>query len=85
MTTIKTAVSIEEGLFYQADELAREMQVSRSRLFALALENYVAQYNSRKITEILSEVYAEGLTAEEEENLVAMRRYQTKLWKDEPW
>jgi len=85
MTTIKTAVSIEEGLFYQADELAREMQVSRSRLFALALENYVAQYNSRKITEILNEVYADGLTAEEVETLEAMRRYQAKLWKDEPW
>lgn len=85
MTTIKTAVSIEEGLFYQADELAREMQVSRSRLFALALENYVAQYNNRKITEILNEVYADGLTAEEVETLEAMRRYQAKLWKDEPW
>jgi metal-responsive CopG/Arc/MetJ family transcriptional regulator len=85
MTTIKTAVSIEESLFHRAEEMAREMQVSRSRLFALALENYVAQYHSRKITEILNEVYADGPTAEEEETLEAMRRYQAKLWKDEPW
>ena len=85
MTTIKTAVSIEEGLFNQADELAKEMQVSRSRLFALALENYVSQHRSRKITEILNEEYADGPTAEELETLEAMRRYQAILWKDEPW
>lgn len=85
MTTIKTAVSIEKSLFNQADELAKEMQVSRSRLFALALENYVAQYRSRKITDILNEEYADGPTAEEMETLEAMRRYQAKLWKDEPW
>lgn len=85
MTTIKTAVSIEESLFNQADELAREMQVSRSRLIALALENYIAQYRRRKITEILNEEYADGPTAEEVETLEAMRRYQAKLWKEEPW
>jgi predicted transcriptional regulator len=85
MTTIKTAVSIEESLFRKAEELAAEMRVSRSRLFALALEDYVDQYRNQKITDILNEVYAGGPSEEEEMQLEAMRRYQAKLLEDEPW
>lgn len=85
MTTIKTAISIEESLFHKAEELAAEMQVSRSRLFALALEDYVRQYHSQKITGILNEVYAGDPSEEEARQLEAMRRYQATLLKDDPW
>jgi metal-responsive CopG/Arc/MetJ family transcriptional regulator len=85
MTTIKTAVSIEETLFRRAEALAEELQVSRSRLISLALEAYIAQMRRNWITERLNEVYGDGPTTEEEEELEAMRQYQVKLWKDEPW
>ena len=38
MASIKTAISLQQSLFEQVDTLARELQVSRSRLFALAIE-----------------------------------------------
>ena len=37
MQTVKTAISIQEGLFEQAETLARQIKISRSRLFVLAL------------------------------------------------
>ena len=43
MAIIKTAVSIESGLFEKAEKAAQNLKVSRSRLFALALDNYLTQ------------------------------------------
>ncbi len=37
MTSIKTAISLEESLFKQAEDLARELQIPRSHLYALAV------------------------------------------------
>jgi hypothetical protein len=85
MTTIKTAVSIEETLFRRVEATASEMQVSRSRLISMALEVFFAECRKREIGAILEEEYADGPTEEEQDTLNAMRRYQVKLWQGEPW
>jgi hypothetical protein len=36
--TVKTAISIDKGLFEQAEAIAKELAISRSHLFTLALE-----------------------------------------------
>jgi predicted transcriptional regulator len=59
LANVKTAVSIEEPLFERAEELAREMNVSRSRLYEMALEDFIRQQESKKILRELDEVYAE--------------------------
>ena len=41
VNTMKTAVSVDDELITEADRAAREMGVSRSRLFSLALEAYL--------------------------------------------
>ena len=43
MANIKTAISLQESLFAQAEDLARDLNVSRSRLFVLALENFIRE------------------------------------------
>ena len=85
MTTIKTAVSIEESLFRRVEELAGELQVPRSRIFSMALESYIERYDTQKLIDILNVVYADGLTAEEKEDMEAMRHLQAKLLEDEQW
>lgn len=85
MTTIKTAVSIEDSVFERAEQVAEELEVSRSFLYTLALQNFIAQYDSRRITEILNEVYADGPTVEETQYLEAMWHYHVQLIKDDPW
>ena len=55
---MKTAISIPDELFSSADSLARKLGVSRSRLFATALAEYLAKHRTAKVTERLNAVYA---------------------------
>jgi metal-responsive CopG/Arc/MetJ family transcriptional regulator len=56
---MKTAISIPDELFESADELAEEMGVSRSHLYATAVAEYVAKHRTGDVTARLNEVYAE--------------------------
>lgn len=66
MQTTKTAVSIQKALFDQADTLARRMKVSRSRLFALALEDYIQRQENRQLLKRLDAAYADEPDAGEQ-------------------
>jgi len=55
---MKVALSIPDELFESAEKLARRLGVSRSRLYATALAEFVAKNRGRKITERLNAVYA---------------------------
>ena len=44
--TVKTAISLDGGLFRQAQRLARRMKVSRSRLFA---PTRIVRYTGRAV------------------------------------
>jgi metal-responsive CopG/Arc/MetJ family transcriptional regulator len=59
MTNIKTAISIQQSIFEQAETIAQEMKVSRSRLFVLALENFIRDYQDRKLFETINQTCAE--------------------------
>lgn len=55
---MKTAISLPDELFNSAESLARKLGISRSRLFATALAEFLAKHRSTKVTERLNEVYA---------------------------
>ena len=55
---MKVALSIPDELFESADVLAKRLGVSRSRLYATALGDYLAKHRGRKTTERLNTVYA---------------------------
>ena len=54
---MKTAVSLPDHLFRRADEVAAELRIPRSRLFALALEEFLRNYRQQNVTERLNAVY----------------------------
>jgi hypothetical protein len=56
---MKTAVSIPDDLFVEADDLARRLGVPRSRLFADALAAYLAAHRRSGVTAALDELYAD--------------------------
>jgi metal-responsive CopG/Arc/MetJ family transcriptional regulator len=64
VNTMKTAISVDDDLITEADRTAREMGVSRSRLFSLALENYLRNREHGKILEQLNRVYADEAGAD---------------------
>ena len=67
-TTKKTAVSIPSALFDQAESFAAELGLSRSLLYANALEAHLSRLKQDKISAQLTEGYAEG-DPEEEKSL----------------
>lgn len=79
METIKTAISIDKSLFKQADALAKKMDISRSRLFVIALEDYMRQLENQEILEKINAVYANEPDEEEKELLRKMRLSYRKL------
>jgi metal-responsive CopG/Arc/MetJ family transcriptional regulator len=83
MSNIKTAISLQEELFNQAEQVARNMNISRSRLFALALEEFIARQRNRQILEQLNLVYSDGLDEDEQLLLQKMRRIQKRQSEDE--
>lgn len=85
MTTIKTTVSIDGDLFCQAKELAYELQVSWSGLVSLALKAFIERHETRKIMNKLNEVYADGITEEEQFTLDQMARLYAETQEPEEW
>ncbi|MFN3490771.1 MAG: hypothetical protein ACK40V_00985 [Anaerolineales bacterium] len=79
METIKTAISIDKSLFKQADALAKKMNISRSRLFVIALEDYMRQLENQEILEKINAVYANEPDEEEKELLRKMKHSYRKL------
>ena len=78
---MKVAISLPDDLFRAADEAAREMGVSRSKLYATAVAEYLARRRDEHITSLLDQVYREqpsGLTPE-------LRRAQGRSLAADEW
>lgn len=71
---MKTAVSIEDEIFQKADSTARRMGVSRSRLYNLALMEYLKTQDQALMTAALNEVYPRNESRLDSELREATRR-----------
>jgi metal-responsive CopG/Arc/MetJ family transcriptional regulator len=79
MPNIKTAISLEQNLFKQANELASSMKVSRSRVVALALEEYLRRQENLALLEKINASYDDTPDPEEEKHLKAAQRSFLKV------
>lgn len=55
---MKTAISLPDKLFQEADEFAERAGISRSELYATAVAEYLARRNESVVTARLDAVYA---------------------------
>lgn len=55
---MKIALSIPDDLFDSAETLGKKLGVSRSRLYATALAEFLAKHRGRKTTDRLNAVYS---------------------------
>ena len=83
MKSIKTAISIQEPLFEQAEKMAHKMRVSRSRLFVLALEDYISRQQNRELLAQINAAYAERPDPAEKTLNRKMRRVHRRMVEDE--
>jgi metal-responsive CopG/Arc/MetJ family transcriptional regulator len=82
-STIKTAISIEKSLFDQAERLAQKLKVSRSRLFVLALENYIKRHQSQSLLDEINKAYSDQPDPSEQVRLTQIRKTHRKMVEGE--
>jgi metal-responsive CopG/Arc/MetJ family transcriptional regulator len=70
---MKTAISIEDGLLLEADLAAQTLGLSRSRLFSLAVGDFLKRHRQNGMLKQLNDVYAKELDTAEKHLLTAMK------------
>jgi metal-responsive CopG/Arc/MetJ family transcriptional regulator len=79
MANIKTAISIEKPVFEEVDALAHELKISRSRLFALAAQEFIKRYKNQKLLDAINDAYDDLPDSAEETTLRQMRSKHFEL------
>ena len=51
---MKTAISVPDPIFEEADRMARRMKRSRSELYSSALADYLARHDPDSVTEAMN-------------------------------
>jgi metal-responsive CopG/Arc/MetJ family transcriptional regulator len=78
---MKTAVSIPDEVFAEAERLAAELQTSRSELYSRALQEYVARHSPDRLTEAMNRVIDEvGSDMDEFSRRAARRVLEQVEW-----
>ena len=83
MPHVKTAISLDESLFKEAEALAKKMGISRSQLFARAVVDYVLQRENEELLEHLDAAHADGLDEEDREALKHTQRLHAQMLERE--
>ena len=78
---MKTSISIPDRLFQEAERLAKRLRISRSQLYARALEYYLPCQRPKRIKEALDAVYG----TESPEIDPVMARLQATALGREKW
>jgi metal-responsive CopG/Arc/MetJ family transcriptional regulator len=78
---MKVALSIPDDLFDSAETLGKKLRVSRSRLYATALAEFLAKHRGRKTTDRLNAVYG----SEDGRLDPRLRRLQAKSLVESAW
>jgi len=79
MASIKTAISLQEALLDKVDVLAQELDISRSRLFVLAAEEFIQRHKNRELLEAINIAYDDSPDPEEEMLHQKMRHKHRRL------
>lgn len=82
MANIKTAISLEKPLFDQVNSMAKNLNISRSRLFAIAVQEYMKRYKNLELLDEINAAYDD--VPEIETNIVTqMRPIHYKMVRDQ--
>lgn len=85
MPGVKTAISLNEELFLKVNKLANNLHISRSKVFTLAVQDYVKKQENQALLARLNEAYKDFPTEEERKILKSMRGKQKQSIEKESW
>lgn len=84
-TSVKTAISMQEELFKEVNKLAGELHVSRSRLFVMAVQDFIKKKESQNLLSQINNAFSDHPDSEEINIQNKMREKQSKKLEREPW
>jgi len=84
-TSIKTAISMQEELFKEVNKLAGELHVSRSRLFVMAVQEFIEKKKSYNLLSQINNAFNDHPDSEEIKIQSKMRKKQAQKLEKESW
>jgi hypothetical protein len=78
---MKTAISLPDPLFDAADRLAKRLRMSRSELYARAVEAYLRAHEHDGVTETLDALYSKQPSALDP----AVKRSRNRVLRRDAW
>ncbi len=83
MTQMRTGVSLKETLLEETDNVARELDLPRSQVVALALEEFIQRFRNQKLLAQINETYGTAPEPDEIETFAILRSQQKKSRKSD--
>jgi metal-responsive CopG/Arc/MetJ family transcriptional regulator len=84
-TSVKTAISMQEELFKEVNKLAGELHVSRSRLFVMAVQDFIEKKESHNLLSQINNAFSDHPDSEEIKIQSKMHKKQARKLEREPW
>jgi metal-responsive CopG/Arc/MetJ family transcriptional regulator len=85
MPGVKTAISLDEELFNKVNKLAHKLHISRSRVFTIAVRDYLQKQENKALLAQLNDVYGDHPNAEEGKISQSIKDKHRKIIRQEPW
>jgi metal-responsive CopG/Arc/MetJ family transcriptional regulator len=79
---MKTAISLDDEILKSADDAAKQMGVSRSRIFSMAMQEFLRRRRHLSVVEQLNEVYRDAQPATDSQVLAGIKRKVRNTLKD---
>jgi metal-responsive CopG/Arc/MetJ family transcriptional regulator len=79
MSTIKTAVSIDEQLLQEVDQVAKELNLSRSSVVKRAIGEFLKKRRQKQLLEQINQAYADWPDADEAAQAGHFKKLQRKI------
>ena len=85
MPKVKTAISIDDSLLEETGNIAQELDIPRSQVVSLALEDYIRRHKNKQLLAQINDVYSDLPDADEIGTMDVIRSLRRKLGEHEEW
>ena len=82
---MKTAISLPDRLYADAEETAKSLGIPRSQLYAKAIEEFISTHKKDRITAKLNEVYSNSTVFSESSISIVSLESIRELTKNDSW
>ncbi|MBA3027708.1 MAG: CopG family transcriptional regulator [Desulfobacteraceae bacterium] len=82
MANVKTAISLEKQLFEKVNVMAKNLNISRSRLFSIAVQEYLKRCQNIELLDKINDAY-DDIDGINSDIVTKMRPNHYKMVKDQ--